>query len=182
MSTFRPTSRLSGPRVLLCTADVGCGHGRAAHAVNLAIRSGWPGAQTKVVDALATTPAWFNHIYRDLYLAGAKHFPRFNGWLYNRTDLHGMDEDSGLGAMLESRAMRAFCNSEPVKEADIIVCTHFLCACFVGNARKGTTQGSSGGSHHGSTSPCRLACRPCRFISGRIRNSSSRNGSIRHCS
>jgi len=44
------------PRVLLCTADVGCGHGRAATALTLAIRSGWPQIRAQSLDALDATP------------------------------------------------------------------------------------------------------------------------------
>jgi processive 1,2-diacylglycerol beta-glucosyltransferase len=135
LNPFRPTTRIAGPRVLFCTADVGCGHGRAALAVSDAMRTGWPGVQTKVVDALSTTPAWFNHLYRDLYLLGAKHFPRLNGWLYDRTDIPDTLNQDGFAAMVEFRATQVFSNSDPIRQADLIVCTHFLCARVLSKMR-----------------------------------------------
>jgi processive 1,2-diacylglycerol beta-glucosyltransferase len=123
------------PRVLVCAADVGCGHGRAAAAVALAMRRGWPGIQLKLVDALATTPGWFNKLYKDTYLFAAKHLPRANGWLYERSDVAGIPSDRGVGPTIESIALRRFCDSPVVREADLIVCTHFLCARVLSQAR-----------------------------------------------
>jgi processive 1,2-diacylglycerol beta-glucosyltransferase len=123
------------PRVLVCAADVGCGHGRAAAAVALAMRRGWPGIQVRLVDALKTTPGWFNRIYKDSYLFAAKHLPRINGWLYDQTDVAGTPSDRGVGPLIESVALRRFCRSAVVREADLIVCTHFLCARVLSQAR-----------------------------------------------
>ena len=123
------------PRVLVCAADVGCGHGRAAAAVALAMRRGWPGIQVKLIDALQTTPGWFNRIYKDSYLFAAKHLPRANGWLYEQTDCDGIPSDRRLGPRIESIALRRFCASTVVREADLIVCTHFLCARVLSQAR-----------------------------------------------
>jgi processive 1,2-diacylglycerol beta-glucosyltransferase len=125
----------SYPRVLVCAADVGCGHGRAAAAVALAMRRGWPGIQVKLIDALATTPGWFNRIYKDSYLFAAKYLPRVNGWLYDRTDVAGTPTERGIGPMIERRALTRFCDSPPVRDADLIVCTHFLCARVLSQAR-----------------------------------------------
>jgi processive 1,2-diacylglycerol beta-glucosyltransferase len=123
------------PRVLLCAADVGCGHGRAATAIELAMRSGRPSLRPKLLDVLVTTPRWFNRIYRDTYLAAAKHLPRLNGWLYNSTDVAGTPSGRGVAAAIESLALRSFCDSELVREADLIVCTHFLCARVLSRLR-----------------------------------------------
>jgi processive 1,2-diacylglycerol beta-glucosyltransferase len=130
-----PSAVESLPRVLICAADVGCGHGRAAAAVALAMRRGWPGIQVKLVDALQTTPRWFNRIYKDSYLFAAKHLPRVNGWLYDHTDCDGIPPDRGIGPTIESIALRRFCASPVVREADLIVCTHFLCARVLSQAR-----------------------------------------------
>ncbi len=123
------------PRVLLCAADVGCGHGRAAMAVMTAMRMGWPGLRPEMINALASAPKWFNRIYRDIYLAAARHAPRLNGWLYNSTDIVGTPGDRGIAAGLEAFALRRFCNSELVQRADLIVCTHFLCARVLSKMR-----------------------------------------------
>jgi processive 1,2-diacylglycerol beta-glucosyltransferase len=131
-----PSAVHSLPRVLVCAADVGCGHGRAAAAVALAMRRGWPGVRLKLVDALLTTPRWFNHLYKDTYLFAARHLPRANGWLYARTDVAGTPSDRSFSAMIESIALRRFCASPVVREADLIVCTHFLCARVLSQARR----------------------------------------------
>lgn len=123
-----PSAVASLPRVLICAADVGCGHGRAAAAVALAMRRSWPGVQLKLIDALQTTPRWFNYLYRDAYLIAARHLPRANGWLYEKTDIEGTPSDRSWSASLESIALRRFCASPVVREADLIICTHFLCA------------------------------------------------------
>jgi processive 1,2-diacylglycerol beta-glucosyltransferase len=123
------------PRVLVCAADVGCGHGRAAAAVALAMRRGWPGIQVKLIDALQTTPGWFNKLYKDSYLFAAKHLPRANGWLYEKSDVPGIPSDRGIGPTIESIALRRFCDSPAVREADLIVCTHFLCARVLSQVR-----------------------------------------------
>lgn len=116
------------PRVLICAADVGCGHARAAHAVALAMRSAVPGLQARTVDALEYAPRWFTRIYRDAYLTLAKHLPRVTGWIYDKTDTRGITPCTDPTADLEARAMRGFCASEAVVRADLIVTTHFLCA------------------------------------------------------
>jgi processive 1,2-diacylglycerol beta-glucosyltransferase len=130
-----PSVAAALPRALVCAADVGCGHGRAAAAVALAMRRGWPGIQVKLVDALQTTPGWFNRIYKDSYLFAAKHLPRANGWLYEKSDVPGIPSDRGIGPTIEAIALRRFCDSPAVREADLIVCTHFLCARVLSQAR-----------------------------------------------
>jgi processive 1,2-diacylglycerol beta-glucosyltransferase len=131
----QPRARQAFPRVLLCAADVGCGHKRAATAIELAMRSAHPGLRPKFLDALENAPRWFNHIYRDMYLVAAKHLPRFNGWLYDCTDISGTPADRGLAAEIEALAMRAFCECDSVRDADLIVCTHFLCARVLSRLR-----------------------------------------------
>jgi processive 1,2-diacylglycerol beta-glucosyltransferase len=123
------------PRVVFCAADVGCGHGRAAMAVMTAMRMEHPGLRPEMIDALTYTPRWFNHIYKDVYLAAAKHAPRLNGWLYKSTDTAGTPGDRGIAAGLEAFALRRFCASEVVQRADLIVCTHFLCGRVLSKMR-----------------------------------------------
>lgn len=123
-------SRANGdlPRVLFCAADVGCGHGRAAMAVMIAMRRAHPLLRTSSMDALQYTPRWFNHMYRDMYVAAAKHLPRFNGWLYDSTDVEGTPKQHGIAAAIEMHALERFCRADEVQKADLIICTHFLCA------------------------------------------------------
>ncbi|MBV8780865.1 MAG: glycosyltransferase, partial [Phycisphaerae bacterium] len=124
----RRDSAADSPKIAFCMADVGCGHGRAATAIMLAMRDGRPDLRPQLIDALACAPRWFNHLYRDAYLAAARHLPTFNGWLYRRTDVSGIPPYRGVASLLETMAMKAFCNSDAIRNADLIVCTHFLCA------------------------------------------------------
>ena len=116
------------PRVLICTADVGCGHGRAANALMMALRTVWPGIEVRQIDALSLTSTHFNRVYRDAYLLAAKHVPRFTGWLYRTSDRPGIAGERGLGVSLETWALRKLIDEPLVRSADLIVCTHFLCA------------------------------------------------------
>ncbi len=137
MSDARKCNGESLPkRVLVCTADVGCGHGRAAAAVTLALRERYPEIETDIVDTLTMAPRWFTTGYRDIYLRACKHLPRLSGWAYHRSDVEKTSRCEGLPIRIESRAMQAFCNSESVRAADVIVCTHFLCARVLSDMRR----------------------------------------------
>ena len=124
------------PRVVLCTADVGCGHARAATAVLMAMRKLRPDLRPQTVEALSFAPRWFIHLYRDAYLAAVKHAPRFNGWLYDRMDVPGTPAYRGIVAAIEAYALRTFCGKPEITQADLIVCTHFLCARVLSRLRE----------------------------------------------
>ena len=124
------------PRVLICTADVGCGHGRAANAVTMAMRTAQPGIQVRQVDVLETTPRWFNRVYRDLYLSIATRLPKLNGHFYRRTDVFGIPAHRGITSAIEARALAQLCDDHRLHDADLIVCTHFLCARVLSRMRE----------------------------------------------
>jgi len=124
------------PRVVLCTADVGCGHARAATAILLALRGLRPDLRPVIVEALSCAPRWFNHLYRDTYLAAVKHAPRLNGWLYYRMDVFGTPAYRGVVSLIEVFALRSFCDGDEIVQADLIICTHFLCARVLSRLRQ----------------------------------------------
>jgi processive 1,2-diacylglycerol beta-glucosyltransferase len=124
------------PRVVLCAADVGCGHSRAATAILLAMRQLRPDLRPRIVEALSCAPGWFNHIYRDAYLAAVKHIPKFNGWLYNHLDVFGTPAYRGIVPVIEKFALRTFCATDDIRQADVIICTHFLCARVLSRLRR----------------------------------------------
>lgn len=126
---------LPAPRILVCTADVGCGHSRAAGAITLALRHQRPDASTTMIDALAAAPRWFTALYRDAYLAAVRRTPALTGWLYDRTDTPAPPPQRGLSRAIESLALRRFCESEDVRAADLVICTHFLCARVLSRMR-----------------------------------------------
>lgn len=125
-----PTVTSTGPRILLCTADVGCGHGRAAAAIALALRGALPGSRVPVLDALQFTPAWFNLAYRDGYLFAIRRLPKVVASLYRKTDFSGIPGHDGTGPALEAMALGRLARHEAVDSADAIVCTHFLVARY----------------------------------------------------
>jgi processive 1,2-diacylglycerol beta-glucosyltransferase len=119
-------------RIALCTASVGHGHTRAAHAIADALRQSRVDATVEIVDALASAPAWFVMAYRDAYLAGCARVPAAAGWLYAATD---RAPRGGRGAWLEEFALRDFVRGPEVARADAVVCTHFLCGRVLSAAR-----------------------------------------------
>lgn len=126
-------SRDAGLRVLVLTADVGCGHGRAAAAITLHLRTHFPQHQTRVLDALAFCPRWFTLAYRDLYLLGAKHLPRISGKIYHLSDRS--TRRRSVAHRLETRALRRLVASPEVRQADLIITTHFLTARVLSHLR-----------------------------------------------
>lgn len=116
---------MTGPRVAMCSASVGHGHSRAAAAVIDALRARGAG-RVDVLDALETAPRWFVAGYRDGYLATIRRAPAVAEWLYNAGDRAPRGARAGTG--LERRALRAMASRPEVAGADVIVCTHFLCA------------------------------------------------------
>jgi processive 1,2-diacylglycerol beta-glucosyltransferase len=124
---------VTGPRVVICTAAVGCGHTRAALALRVALRRLAPQSIVQVIEALDHAPAWFVRGYRDAYLATIACAPRLAGWLYERMD----KPPRGLrsGGLLERRALRRFMSAPQFAKADLVVTTHFLCARLLSDLR-----------------------------------------------
>ena len=125
---------MTGPRITICSAAVGCGHTRAALAIHDAIRRTRPDATVTIVEALDHAPRWFVAAYRDAYLRLVRHAPAITGRMYDRSDHPGIS--SGLGSRIEQWAMRRLAELDAVRDADTIVCTHFLCARVLGRARR----------------------------------------------
>lgn len=63
MTAFAPApSDPARARVVFCTADVGCGHARAAAATMLAMRDLRPELRPVLVEAMALAPRWFGDL------------------------------------------------------------------------------------------------------------------------
>jgi processive 1,2-diacylglycerol beta-glucosyltransferase len=117
----------SGRNILVLTADIGCGHGRAAAALTLQLRTHHPHHQTTILDALTLCPRWFTFAYRDLYLLGCKHLPKLSGRIYDLTDFAKPTERS-LSHKIESFALSRLVNLPALRQADLVLTTHFLTA------------------------------------------------------
>ncbi|MGH7132352.1 MAG: MGDG synthase family glycosyltransferase [Phycisphaerales bacterium] len=125
---------MTGPRITICSAAVGCGHTRAALAIHDAIRRTRPDAAVTIVEALDHAPRWFVAAYRDAYLRLVRHAPSITGRMYDRSDRPGIH--GGLGSRVEQLAMRRLASLDAVRRANSIVCTHFLCGRVLGRARR----------------------------------------------
>lgn len=125
---------MSGTRVVICTASVGHGHTGAAMAIAAAIRQMEPDAAVEVIDAMTGAPGWFTRIYRDGYLTAISKLPWLAGWMYDAADkVEPADPQqralsSRMAFALEHSAMRNFVAHRAFETADLVICTHFLCA------------------------------------------------------
>lgn len=124
-------------RVVFCVASVGCGHTRAAAAVHDALRAhGWTGEAT-FIEALDDAPRWFARLYRDGYLAAVRRAPRLVGALYDWSD-SPLREHRALAALLdgwEDALFRRFRERAELRNADVVVSTHFLTTAILGRMR-----------------------------------------------
>ena len=126
------------PRVLVLSASVGAGHGRAAQAVELAVRESRPAAHVRHVDLLTLTNAAFRRVYAKSYLDLVNVAPHVLGLMY---DL--MDRPAGRGArgdrlrlLVERVNLAGFRDLLAAERPDVVVNTHFLPAEIVASLRK----------------------------------------------
>ena len=122
------------PRIVICTASVGCGHTRAATAIRHAIRRARPDASVRIIEVLDYAPRWFVTGYRDAYLAAIARVPALAGRMYDATDRPA--RRPGLSGAIESRALDRLLHSPCLAKADVIVATHFLAARVLAFAKQ----------------------------------------------
>jgi len=128
LSPHSVPSSLSHSNILVLTADIGCGHGRAAAALALDLRTHHPHLSTRILDVLTLCPRWFTLAYRDLYLFGAKHLPKLSGRIYELSDSPKTSHRRDITHRIESLALRRLANSPELASADLVITTHFLTA------------------------------------------------------
>lgn len=121
-------------RVVVCTAAVGHGHTKAAHALQEALLSIDPSLQIDFVESLEHASPWFVRPYRDGYLAAISRMPALAGWMYRTMDRPSR-ADGKLGRMIERRGLRRFCELPSLAHADLVVTSHFLCARVLADLR-----------------------------------------------
>jgi processive 1,2-diacylglycerol beta-glucosyltransferase len=122
------------PRIVICSAAVGCGHTRAGVAVKQALGMIAPSAEVHLLEALDFAAPWFVRVYRDAYLRLISGLPAVAGWMYHATD--GRPGEGGSMAPVERRALRGFVEHPLLASADVILCTHFLCARVLSPLRR----------------------------------------------
>lgn len=120
----------SNLRVVFCTASVGSGHVRAAQAVSNFFKN------SELIDILDYTPKWFNKIYRDGYYYFVKHFPKFVGWCYDKSDSIVAEKKNWVLSQLENFIAKRFIQKIQTSNADVIVSTHFFTSGILSRLRR----------------------------------------------
>lgn len=131
-----PRSASRARRVLVLSVSAGNGHVRAAEALVAHAQVDFPQLQLQHRDVLALVPALFRKVYGELYMKLASGLPEAWGWLYRKTDR----EHSGSLSGRMRRLVQRLCTQRLFDEIDrfapdAIICTHFLPAELLGNAR-----------------------------------------------
>ncbi len=124
-------------RVLVLSVSAGNGHVRAAEAIAAWAKADFPRLAVRHLDLMQVFPSWFRKLYADLYVKLASGLPEAWGWLYRKTDR----ESTGSLAGRLRRTLQRVCARRLFREIDafapdVIVCTHFLPAELLADARR----------------------------------------------
>lgn len=124
--------------VVFASASIGCGHTRAAVAIQDALADHLGPNFATFLDAMEDSPTWFKHIYRGGYLAAVRFFPRVVGRLYARSDSTPIRSTraSRFAGRIEDQALLRLCNRPELHSADIVVSTHFLTSGVLARMRQ----------------------------------------------
>lgn len=122
-------------RIVFCSAAVGSGHTKAAHAVRDALALAAPETGTAFVEALDHAPAWFTFGYRDGYLRAIAAVPPLAGLAYRLSD-RAQPKHASIADRTEARALRAFLEAPEIRGAEVIFTSHFLCARVLSRAKQ----------------------------------------------
>lgn len=125
-------------QILILSASVGAGHGRAAQAVEIALRELCPRATIRNVDVLDLTNATFRRVYCRSYFDMVSRAPHLVGYLYDR-----LDQPPGrFGRTMDKvrfglQHLNFRCLTELLTERkwDLAINTHFLSAEVIGTFR-----------------------------------------------
>lgn len=122
-------------RVLLVSCAVGAGHNQAARAIANALAAACPEVDVEVLEMLSLTPRVFRACYVGAFIVGMTRFP----WVYgacfkltNRPQRPGRGVWERVRLSMERAVLRRFAGHLLRRDADVVVCTHFLPAGIVG--------------------------------------------------
>lgn len=115
----------TGEGVLLVSASMGAGHGRAAEAVREAMLRDEPGRPVEHVDLLELAPRWVAAVIGPGYEMVATRTPRVWGRVYRHTDSRG-PELARWGPVAHRVLFREFRRLLGSGRWGACVCTHFL--------------------------------------------------------
>lgn len=124
--------------IVFASAAVGCGHTRAAVAIQDALIDQYGLDHATFIDALEDSPTWFKHIYRDGYLAAVRFLPNLVGGLYAKTDFmkKRSTRTSRILDRIEDKILLRLRNRTELHRADIVVSTHFLTTGILARMRQ----------------------------------------------
>ncbi len=127
------------PRILICSASVGSGHGRAAQAIQSAITRLRPDVFVRHVDVLNFTNPLFRRVYGRGYfdaIAAAPHLVRYVYDLLDRPDGDRLLNTDALCAAVNRLNLRGFIELLTKEHWDVVVNTHFLPPEIISRLRK----------------------------------------------
>lgn len=122
-------------RILICSASVGAGHGRAAEAIVRALTQLAPGAQVEHVDVLNLTNRIFRRIYGQGYFDAIALAPQFVKFVYELADRPSHWGDVVVNT-IDRLNLRRFVDLLTRRPWDLVINTHFLPPMIVGHLRE----------------------------------------------
>src|SRR5882724_685031 len=129
---------MNAPRILILSASVGSGHGRAAQAIELALRERCPQARIKSIDVLNLSNPLFRRIYSRGYFDVIARAPHLIGYLYDRLDQPLRHWEKPLDRVrygMQGLNLRPLTDLLTRQTWDLAICTHFLPAEVIANLR-----------------------------------------------
>jgi processive 1,2-diacylglycerol beta-glucosyltransferase len=130
---------MSRPRILILYASVGGGHGRAAQAIELALREVCPESQISCVDVLDLTNWLFRRLYGRGYFDLIATAPHLIGYLYDRLDKPLRRWERPIDRIrfgAQGVNLRPLANLLTGHRWDLAINTHFLPAEVIANLRR----------------------------------------------
>jgi processive 1,2-diacylglycerol beta-glucosyltransferase len=130
---------MTAPRILILSASVGSGHGRAAQAVELALRELRPDTSIANIDVLDLTNPLFRRLYGRGYFDLVANAPHLIGYLYDRLDKPLRRWERPIDRMrfgMQGLNMRHLVDLLTSRPWDLAINTHFLPAEVIANLRR----------------------------------------------
>lgn len=125
-------------RILVLSASVGAGHGKAGDAVEAAIRELEPTAEVRHIDVLDLTNAAFRRLYGTAYLDLVNKAPHMLGVFYDMLDkpVSSLKKSDRLRRLVERVNLQRLLKLLKSESWDIIINTHFLPAELIAFLRR----------------------------------------------
>ena len=144
--------RHAAPRILICSASVGSGHGRAAQAIGAALAQLRPDALVQHVDILSFANPLFRRVYGPGYFDAIDFAPHVVRYFYDRLDRPrnpaGFPGAARFGAAMTRLNVRRFVELLTSTHWDLVINTHFLPPEIIGWLRRAGPRFFSANDRH----------------------------------